>query len=55
MTDKRLGQINEELLELIDALEEVGEDVPELSKQINLVIDLMSQASEKLDELEESV
>ena len=52
MNDKRLTMIYEDLLELIDQLEEAGEDNPELTDKINEIIDILTDASDKLEELE---
>ena len=55
MNDKRLTMIYEDLLELIDQLEEAGEDNPELTDKINEIIDILTDASDKLEELEQAI
>jgi hypothetical protein len=52
MSNKDIDRINEELLELADEIEELAEDEPALSKELNQVLELLVSASEKLEELE---
>ena len=50
-TKKLLDSINTDLLELMDRLEEVAEDDQQVCTELNEIIDLLADASEKLDEL----
>ena len=52
MSKKDIERINEELLELADEIEELAEDEPTLSKELNKVLELLVSASEKLEDLE---
>ena len=50
-TKRLLDSINTDLLELMDRLEEVAEDDQQVCTELNEIIDLLADASEKLDEL----
>ena len=48
----KLDEINGDLMDIIDRLEEISEDEESLSKRINQVIDVLSNACDMLEELE---
>lgn len=52
MNKKDISRINEELLELADEIEELAEDEPSVSKELNKALELLVSASEILEELE---
>ena len=52
MNKKDISRINEELLELADEIEELVEDEPSVSKELNKALEFLVSASEILEELE---
>lgn len=48
----KLGGISEYIMDAIDRLEELSEDDEKLSRSINAIIDILSEACDKIDELE---
>ena len=51
-TRRRLDEISEDLMELIDRLEELSQDEETLAQHINPIVDSLSRACDALEEME---
>ncbi len=48
----KLGSISEDIMDAIDRLEELSEDDEALSASLNAIIDILTDACDRIDELE---